>query len=228
MNEELGGLSSDEGLVRLFPLPNLVLFPHIVQPLHIFEPRYRQLLGDSLADDRQFAMALLRPGWENDYHKRPPLFPAVCLGRVHQEEMLLDGRYNLLLQGRRRARILEEVPTDRLYRTARVRWIEDVPVEGPGTERELMQRLDRVLMRWLSRQEAGARLKQLLQSEPPLGSLCDMLAYALPLSLEEKQEMLDEPRVEERTRHLLAFLEDQLAHLEPRLARRFPPEFSAN
>ena len=59
------------GTARLFPLPNLVLFPHVVQPLHIFEPRYRQLMADALADDRLIAMALLRPGWEEDYHRKP-------------------------------------------------------------------------------------------------------------------------------------------------------------
>ena len=68
------------GKVRLFPLPNLVLFPHVMQPLHIFEPRYRFLLEDALATDRLIAMALLAPGWENDYEGRPPLYPMACLG----------------------------------------------------------------------------------------------------------------------------------------------------
>jgi Lon protease-like protein len=229
MNEDLDGLGPDEGLVRLFPLPNLVLLPHVIQPLHVFEPRYRQLIGDSLADDRQFAMALLRPGWEDSYHKRPPLFPAVCLGRIYQEEILFDGRYNLLLHARRRARILEEVSTDRLYRTARVRWLDDTPVEAQGVERALAQRLGRVLTAWFTQQATtSAQIRQLLKSELPLGTICDVLAFALPLPLEEKQELLDEPRVEARVRRVLAFLEAQLAQTEPRPARRFPPEFSAN
>src|SRR5437588_601321 len=87
------------GTARLFPLPNLVLFPSVIQPLHIFEPRYRALMGDALADDRLMALALLRPGWEEDYHKAPTIYPVVCLGRIFQEERLADGRYNLLLHG---------------------------------------------------------------------------------------------------------------------------------
>src|SRR4051812_12320348 len=87
------------GIVRLFPLPNLVLFPHVAQPLHIFEPRYCALMADALDDDRLIAMALLRPGWEDDYHKQPPIHDMVCLGRIQQEMRLEDGRYNFLLQG---------------------------------------------------------------------------------------------------------------------------------
>ena len=71
------------GTVRLFPLPNLVLFPHVLQPLHIFEPRYRELLEDALAHDGLIAMAMLEPGWEQDYDGRPPaLHPMACLAKV--------------------------------------------------------------------------------------------------------------------------------------------------
>src|SRR5947208_11484422 len=96
---EANPLANFDGRVRLFPLPNLVLFPRVVQPLHVFEPRYRQLMADALDTDRLIAMALLRPGWEADYEKAPPLHPTVCLGRIQQEERLGDGRYNFLLQG---------------------------------------------------------------------------------------------------------------------------------
>ena len=94
------------GRVRLFPLPNLVLFPHVMQPLHVFEPRYRCLLEDSLASDRLIAMALLAPGWENDYEGRPPLYPMACLGRVTSFHRLDDGTYNLLLLGLHRVRLV--------------------------------------------------------------------------------------------------------------------------
>ena len=56
-------LSDFAGTARLFPLPNLVLFPHVMQPLHIFEPRYRQMTADALAGDRLIAVVLLKPGW---------------------------------------------------------------------------------------------------------------------------------------------------------------------
>ena len=111
MSDDLTPLSGFGGTARLFPLPNLVLFPHVVQPLHIFEPRYRELMADALAGDRLIALALLRPGWEEDYDQQPPIHPVICLGSIHKEERLPDGRYNLLLQGVSRARVLEEVPS---------------------------------------------------------------------------------------------------------------------
>src|SRR6266850_1100925 len=109
MNDDAQALSKFAGLARLFPLPNLVLFPHVAQPLHVFEPRYRQLTADALAGDRLVTMALLVPGWEDQYHLSPPIHPVVCVGRIHQEECLADGRYNLLLQGLSRARVAEEL-----------------------------------------------------------------------------------------------------------------------
>src|SRR5205085_1976564 len=98
-----GVLKQFSGMARLFPLPNVVLFPQVVQPLHIFEPRYREMTADALADDRLIAMALLQPGWEADYEGRPPIHPICCLGRIFAEKHLPDGRYNLLLRGLTRA-----------------------------------------------------------------------------------------------------------------------------
>src|SRR5262249_26843384 len=109
-----------DGTARLFPLPNLVLFPHVAQPLHVFEPRYRQLMADAWAGVGLTTMAVWRPGWEEDYHKSPPIHPVVCVSQITQEERLADGRYNLVLQGLSRARIVEELTTDRLYRMATV------------------------------------------------------------------------------------------------------------
>ena len=106
MSQNPSSLDDFGGTARLFPLPNLVLFPHVVQPLHIFEARYRQMMADALDDDRLLAMALLRPGWEEEYDKRPAIHPMVCLGRIAEEERLADGRYNLMLQGLSRARVV--------------------------------------------------------------------------------------------------------------------------
>src|SRR5574339_310094 len=86
-----------EGTARLFPLPNLVLFPHVVQPLHVFEPRYRQMTVDALAGDRLIALVLLKPGWEAEYEGRPGIYPVACLGRLVADQKLPDGRYNLHL-----------------------------------------------------------------------------------------------------------------------------------
>ena len=70
------------GIVRLFPLPNLVVFPHVMQPLHIFEPRYRAMLEEALDEDGLIAMAVLAPGWEKDYEGRPPMRSNACLCKI--------------------------------------------------------------------------------------------------------------------------------------------------
>src|SRR5262245_59419183 len=107
------------GTARLFPLPNVVLFPNVVQGLHVFEPRYRPLVKDSLATDPFIPVVPLKPGWEEDYDGTPAIQPIACLGRVTWHEKLTDGRFNLRLRGIARLRIVEEVKTDHLYRMAR-------------------------------------------------------------------------------------------------------------
>jgi len=94
--------------VPLFPLPNVVLFPRAVLPLHIFEDRYKAMTADVLAGNRLIAMALLRPGWEKDYYQTPAIEPVVCGGEIRSWEQLPDGKYNFLLQGRTRARVISE------------------------------------------------------------------------------------------------------------------------
>ncbi len=217
------------GEVRLFPLPNLVLFPAVVQPLHIFEPRYRVMMADALADDRLLAMALLQPGWEEDYDKAPPIHPTVCVGRIFQEERLPDGRYNLLLHGLARACVVEEVAADRPYRSARVLLVEDVPAP-PATEEGLRRQLGEQMTRWFAQQSAAlAQLRQLLVSTMPLGTLCDVVSFALPMAVEVKQGLLDEGSVEGRVRRLLAHLEQAAPPPRPAAGpRTFPPGFSPN
>jgi len=106
-------------LLPLFPLPNVVLFPGVFLPLHIFEPRYREMVADALLGDRIIGMTLLRPGWEADYEGRPPIYPIGCSGVITHFERLPDGRYNIVLRGLDRFRVLEE-EASRTYRRALV------------------------------------------------------------------------------------------------------------
>ncbi|HZZ81753.1 MAG TPA: LON peptidase substrate-binding domain-containing protein, partial [Gemmataceae bacterium] len=115
---DLFPLAGFDGKVRLFPLPNLVFFPQVMQPLHIFEPRYRQMTADALEGDRFIALVLPRPGWEKEYAGKPEIHSVACLGRILAEHKLDDGRFNILLRGIARIRILEEATTDKLYRVA--------------------------------------------------------------------------------------------------------------
>ena len=106
-------------IIPLFPLPNVVLFPGVFLPLHIFEERYRALTRDALAGDRIIGMTLLRPGFEGDYNGRPPIYPVGCAGVISHSDRLPDGRYNIVLHGLSKFRIVEEM-TDGEYRRARV------------------------------------------------------------------------------------------------------------
>ena len=228
MSDGAAPLGDFSGTARLFPLPNLVVFPSVVQPLHVFEPRYRQLMADALAGDRLMATALLRPGWEEEYHQRPPVHPVVCLGRIFKEECLPDGRYNLLLHGVARARIVGETESDRLYRTARVELLPDVSPESAEAEGDLRRQLGQRVGVWFGTQPAAReQLRRLVQGPLPLGSLCDVLAFALPLEVEFKQGLLEEPDVGRRAARLLLRMETD-APAPGEAGRRFPPEFSSN
>lgn len=116
--------------IPIFPLPDVVFFPSTVLPLHVFEPRYRQMVADCLAGDGRLAVVMLRPGWERDYYGRPPVFAGAGAGEIIQSERLADGRYNILLEGQMRIRIEEEIRTDLAYRVARARRLADVVPDG--------------------------------------------------------------------------------------------------
>jgi Lon protease-like protein len=225
MTEDSRALDSFAGTARLFPLPNLVLFPGATQGLHIFEPRYRQLMADTLIADRLFALVLLKPGWDEHYDGKPNIEPVACLGRVTQHEKLPDGRYNLQLKGLARIRIDQELPTETLYRQAKATVIKDDSPSELVVLREARKRLAAaVLSRFLPESAAYIHLSELFNGELPLGPLCDQLSYALPIALELKQALLAEPQVLLRVEILYhAMVPKGLPRHRP-----FPPDFSSN
>ena len=115
----------------IFPLPTVVLFPNVFLPLHIFEPRYRQMIADALAGDRIIGMVLLKPGFEDDYEGRPPIYGTGCSGLITHVERMEDGRFNLILRGLEKFIVHgEEDPSDGTqYRRALVTTV-DEPVQG--------------------------------------------------------------------------------------------------
>lgn len=192
------------GEVSLFPLPQMVLLPGGLAPLHVFEPRYRALVRDALAGDRLIAPALLLPGFEADYAGAPPIDPTVCVGRIVLDEPLADGRFNLLVAGLRRARVVEE-DRSRDYRRARVELLPDVPL-APDRERIETARLIRFVeglpaarVRHVGRL---ATVLQLLASEVPaalpFGAALDLVADALALDGDERMAILREADVARR------------------------------
>ena len=215
------------GRVRLFPLPDLVLFPHVMQPLHIFEPRYRQMVAAALADERLLGMALLAPGWEPDYEGRPPIAPVACLTRIVSCRQLADGRYNLFVLGLERIEIVRELPPDQAFREAEVRLLPDVYPPSTAQRRcQLQQKLTAVFRQLLpSLSENSEQFEQLLGSEIPLGMLTDLVAFALQLPHPAKRQLLEQPLVDRRAEWLL----DHLSELAARPTNsNFPPQFSAN
>jgi uncharacterized protein len=222
MNED--ALRDFSGTARLFPLPNLVLFPHVIQGLHIFEPRYRQMTADALAGDGLIALVMLAPD-ENEFTDRPAIEEVACLGEIVWHEKLSDGRYNLRLRGLSRARIVEEVDTGRSYRAARVELIRDVvPSDLPRLTQMRRDLADAVLPRFAEDSPARQQLQELFDGDMPLGHVTDVLSYALPLPAEAKQALLAEPHVERRA----AAIADALRVSAARADRPFPPPFSNN
>ncbi len=221
------------GRARLFPLPNVVLFPHVLQPLHVFEPRYRELTIDALATDQLIAMALLEPGWEKDYEGHPPICPTACLAKIVSHQRLDDGRYNLLLAGLQRIHIVREIKSTKPFRTAEVKVVEDqYPLLGEPLRPMLFRKLiDEFVKRFLPKTpEAREQIEQLLGSEIPLGPVTDIIGYTLDLAMAQKQELLAQPDVDRRAVMLADIMDrwDQYRGTIPRLPGKFPPEFSAN
>ncbi|HEX4874932.1 MAG TPA: LON peptidase substrate-binding domain-containing protein [Sphingorhabdus sp.] len=107
--------------ISIFPLPGAILLPDMQLPLHIFEPRYRALVGDALARDRMIGM--IQPMGEGD---NPPLFTVGCLGRIGDVEALADGRYNIVLEGLQRFTMLRELEVNTPFRQIEAElWEED-------------------------------------------------------------------------------------------------------
>jgi uncharacterized protein len=224
-------IDSFSGIVRLFPLPNAVLFPHVMQPLHIYEPRYRAMLEDALAGDRLITMALLAPGWERDYDGRPPLYPTACLGHVTTYHRLPDGTYNLLLLGLKRVKLLDELAPRYEFREARVVICEDVcPHQQISRYGILQRRLCEVLVQIVpSLPEVREQLDQLLDGEVPLGLLTDVLGYLVNIPLEQKHALLAETNVYRRVELLLKYIPLSVnAPHRGGAGEFFPPLFSSN
>src|SRR4051794_6888804 len=194
-------------ICRLFPLPGVVLFPHAVLPLHIFEPRYRQMTEDALASDRLITIVQVRPPEEWTTPGQPMLEEYGCLGRIVKHERLPDGRFRFLLLGRKRVRLTREVPSGKLYRTAEVEILEDVDVAPDGSDQPRRAELID-LFRRLFGDRIDPDLDALFDTDLPLGVLSDIVAQAMGLSPEAKQKLLREPQVSLRVGDLLERLRE--------------------
>src|ERR1051326_8355843 len=212
-------------LLPIFPLPNVVLFPNVFLPLHIFEPRYREMVGDAICGDRLIGMVLLRPGWEQDYEGRPAVYPIGTTGLITHVERLDDGRYSVVLRGIERFRIVEE-NQERSYRRATVEPFADGTLAGEDrqTIRLYRSRLEGLLamvvereLRRTSGDQAGAKAAgrpvQSIDPKIPSGMADEDLVNALAQYLDfeplEKQALLEQYNLRARAESLVELLRSE-------------------
>ena len=189
--------------IPLFPLPNVVLFPNVFLPLHIFEPRYRAMTADALKGDRIIGMVLLRPGHETNYEGRPTVYDVGCAGVITHSQALADGRYDIVLRGIEKFRITSEDLT-RPYRIGHVEAIaEAISPEEAQPLRHQRQRLEAVLAAAVERVRAEPKFPPSVPDE----DLVNALAQYLDLEVLEHQALLECNGVLARCRALIDLLE---------------------
>ncbi len=200
----------------IFPLPGVVLFPGTYLPLHIFEPRYRAMTEAALSGDEVIGMILIRPDGD-PMLLRAPIFDIGCAGRIVESERLADGRFNLLLHGERRFRVLRELEAKSSFRSVDAELLADESFPGlaPEVQRELVA----------TRGELEARMLELVrltapESAPTLGErmraldpilLQNALAFGLDCPTLEKQSVLEADDPLARSDLLLRLLSFRIA-----------------
>jgi Lon protease-like protein len=210
---------SEFDLLPIFPLSNVVLFPRVKTPLHLFEPRYRQLARDVLQGERRIGMVVVRPEHIDEMPGDPPIYPVGCAGVITESHRLPDGRYNLVLLGEHRVRIVAEEPRiePRLYRVARVVRLED---SYPEVERPRVARLRAAIVADVGVLVRHAQPDRSHAFDPELFAGVDdetfvnAVANAFAFPAEEKQALLEAEDVPERYARLASSLSFQRLELE--------------
>jgi len=206
-------------IVPLFPLPNVVLFPKTPMPLYIFEERYRTMVRETIAGSGELVVALLRAGSESNYTSISAVHDIACLGKIETYEELEDGKYNIVVVGIYRVRILREVQHSP-YRLVEVERIEDAAYEEHSAE--VVKRHNHLGGLFAKFTELATGVKQhALELMPQLDfeSLVNMVAMTLNLAIEQKQALLEIDDAPERCDVLIPVLQQQLETLI--LVRRF-------
>lgn len=204
-------------LLPIFPLPQVVLFPRVRCPLHIFEPRYRQMAEAALAGDGRIGMVTVRPQHLSEMSGDPPVFDIGCAGRISEHRRHEDGRFDIVLIGEERFRILDEPPRDSevLYRAARTEPLSEI-VEAEDAVRLRTLRASALehLTRLVTRSSDGKRrFDASIFSDMDDVTVANALCQVLDLGALEKQSLLEEDRVASRLDQLVALLEFRLAEL---------------
>jgi Lon protease-like protein len=199
-------------VIPIFPLPTVVLLPGEVLPLHIFEPRYLEMIRDSIASHHVIGMVEVMPGFENDLPGSPPVREVGCVGFIASHEELPDGRYLLWLFGLERFRIEEELDANTQYRQARVRY-EPTP-ESPkrlAEIRPLRQELRSLLPSLVDLDGAAREQFARHMDDASDSQLIALTCQVLEISSDRKQAVLEAGSLSDR---FLMIYEDLYRHLD--------------
>ena len=202
--------------IALFPLPNVLLFPGLPLPLHVFEPRYQELVNDVDKGDHLVGIVLLKGEWRQEYYGNPGVYEIGCAGRLINVEELEDGRSNILLQGVREFRILSHI-MEKPYREAEVEWR---PVASESLEHGERGELATLLERFLDDEISEAAARILREPSVSDAAFVNSLCYILDLAPLEKQALLQEVCIADRARRLREIVE---FHLEEQRFFSGPP-----
>jgi len=195
-------------VIPLFPLPNLVFFPRTYVPLHIFEPRYREMVQAAAASHRMVGMVLLKEGWEANYEGAPAIFAMGCVGRMMNVQRLSDGRSNILLQGLRRFEIQHEVAAES-YRQGRI-VLKDLFQPDAALPTEIRREIVKVVAGFIRNREDGVTLSAMLKQPIHDDVLVQNLSFALDFTPLEKQFLLESDSLIQQGRRLLDLLHFKL------------------
>ncbi len=197
-------MSEAGAVIPVFPLPNVVLFPKIQLPLHIFEPRYREMVRDAMAGERLIGMALLKGEWEKDYYGNPEIFPVGCLGKIVGHTPLPDGRCNILLYGTTEYQIDREIVDGNSYRQAQVVLREEPQPIETGTLDRLRADILALLREII---DPGSPLLKLLEDGSIDGATwINVCCFSLNVAPMEKQTLLEAKSIDQRAARLIEVL----------------------
>ncbi len=185
--------------IPIFPLPNSVFFPKTYLPLHIFEPRYRQMVTDAAMGGQCIGMVLLKEGWESDYYGNPPIFSMGCVGRIVSVQPLVDGRSNILLQGL----VRYEIQTEHFERPYREASITLTPRLSDGAlAPNVRTKLVQVLEDFLKSRDDAPTWQALFREEVSDDILINTLSTYLECTPLEKQFLLEAENLQQQARRL--------------------------
>ena len=199
--------------IPLFPLPNVAVLPYLQLPLHVFEPRYREMLGDAMSGARVIGMVQLQPGFERDYEGRPPIFSIGCAAIVVRSEPQPNGEFDIMLRGFVKFRITGEI-AGKSYRLAHVEPIQELLTEEARTALSAERPAVEAAMAYsLGVEPSSLRLPPMSDEE-----LVNSIVMNFDFDTVDRQVLIEQPDALARARKLVELL--RKAPVEQSPARR--------